>query len=385
MKGLTIMPRRGENIRKRKDGRWEGRYICDRKPDGKAIYRSVYGHSYFEVKRRLNDITATARKPKAHITVTKTFGDAARSWLSSCALRLKPSTIARYTSMLDNHILPVFRNTSLYLISEENVADFIKIKSTELAGSTVRSLLVMIKTIMKYSRKQGWCDNVIIDLRLQSEPKRDVSALPPDERMRLENFLLIEPDLIKLGLYLCLYTGLRVGELCALKWENIDLSKRIMYVTSTIQRISQTEKQLKEKTKLIITDPKSASSKRDIPLPKPLVLILRSYRGEDHSFFLSGTDKPIEPRKVQYRFKKYAQQLNLSYSNPHSLRHTFATRCIELGFDVKTLSELLGHSKVEITLNRYVHSSDERKRSQMALLYANSGQNNGVYQTISNK
>ncbi len=187
-----------------------------------------------------------------------------------------------------------------------------------------------------------------------------------------------EMDSTKLGFYLCLSTGLRIGELCALRWKNIDIQQKILRVTSTIKRIKTSDMHSTTKTELMITAPKSLSSIRDIPLPEKLAEMLLSFKQADEKFLLSGSNEPVEPRTMQYRFNKYAEKLKLSYSNPHVLRHTFATHCIELGFDIKTLSEILGHSNVEITLNRYVHSSEERKRLQMALLFFYSGQNCGT-------
>lgn len=370
------MPKRGENIRKRKDGRWEGRYICDRDINGKAVYRSVYAKSYTEVRQRLTEAKGKAFQ-RTKKSPARTFGDASQQWLTACSLRLKPSTVTKYSSMLQKHILPIFKNANLSLITEEYVADFIEEKRKTLSDSSVRSILTTIKSVMKYARKQGWCDDSIIELRLPVQPKREVSALSDIEREKLESYLLDDMDNIKLGLYLCLYTGLRVGELCALRWMDIDLSHKMLHVTATMQRIKQSDNSAKGKTAIIITTPKSKSSVRSIPLPAPLVMMLRKFKAEDSCFLLSGNMKPVEPRIVQYRFKKAAQQLNLSYSNTHVMRHTFATRCIELGFDVKTLSELLGHSRVEITLNRYVHSSNERKIKQMALLFDH-GQSSGT-------
>lgn len=371
------MPKRGENIRKRKDGRWEGRYVYDRDANGKAKYRSVYAKTYSEVRQMLYDAKGGATPPKKLRPIARTFGTVADQWLSWCSLRLKRSTVVKYTTLLNNHILPRFKDINLSLLSDDFIAEFIREKSSELSNSTVRSLLTTIKSVLKYARKQGWYSNLTVELRVPSEPKREISALTNSERHQLESFLLSDMDTTKLGLFLCLYTGMRIGELCALRWGNIDFTKKTLHITSTIQRIRRTDINGSEKTMLLISSPKSITSMRDIPLPFPLVDMLKSYAQNDDCFLLSGSTTPVEPRTMQYRFKKYAKQLGLTYSNPHVLRHTFATQCIKLGFDAKTLSELLGHSRVEITLNRYVHSSDEHKRTQMDLLFE-SGQNCGL-------
>ena len=371
------MPKRGENIRKRKDGRWEGRYVCDRDATGKAKYRSVYAKSYSEVRQMLYDVKGGAIPPKKLNPISRTFGFVAAQWLSGCTLRLKHSTVVKYEALLDNHILPRFKDISLSLISDDSIAEFIREKSSLLSNSTIRSLLTIIKSVLKYAKKQGWCNNPTVELRVQYGSQKDTSSLSNLERYQLESFLLADMDTTKLGLFLCLYTGLRIGELCALRWGDIDFTTRVLHIISTIQRIKSADKDSTEKTMLLISTPKSITSIRDIPLPLPLVNVLKSFTRNDDCFLLSGSTTPVEPRTMQYRFKKYAKQLGLSYSNPHVLRHTFATQCIELGFDAKTLSELLGHSCVEITLNRYVHSSDEHKRTQMDLLFK-SGQDCGL-------
>ena len=161
-------------------------------------------------------------------------------------------------------------------------------------------------------------------------------------------------------------TGIRIGELCALQWGDIDLEKRILTVKKTIQRIQSANGD--SKTKLIISDPKSESSKRSIPLTQKMIEFLTAFKGESVEYILSGSEKPIEPRTMQYRFTKILKNVNLPSVHFHALRHMFASTCIKLGFDVKALSELLGHSKVEITLNRYVHSSFEQKREYMERL-----------------
>lgn len=370
------MSKRGENIRKRQDGRWEGRYIYERTIDGKAKYRSVYAHTYTDVRRRLNEAKAGFAASECSRSSAKTFGYAAEQWLTGCSLRLKHSTVVKYSTLLNMHLLPRFKNTSVALISGDSVAEFIIEKSSELSNSTIRSLLTTIKSILKYAEKQGWHNNPLIDLRLPSEQGKEVSALSIEEYRKLENFLMTDTDEGKLGLYLCLYTGLRIGELCALRWGDVDLKKRTLSITSTIQRIKRKESYSNKKTMLWISTPKSYSSIRVIPLPPRLIELLQVFYRSDNCFLLSGTNSPVEPRTMQYRFGKYARQLGLSYTNTHVLRHTFATRCVEVGFDPKTLSEVLGHSRVEITLNRYVHSSDEHKRDQMALLFE-SGQKSG--------
>lgn len=195
---------------------------------------------------------------------------------------------------------------------------------------------------------------------------KEKSLLGKAEQTMLNNYLTSNPNASNVGILLSATTGIRIGELCALKWGNIDLEKRTLTIKNTVQRIKSIDGSTA--TKLIITLPKSNSSVRKIPLPDFIIPILRNLKGNNDYYILSGTRAIIEPRTMQYRFKHILSDLNLPNVSFHSLRHGFATTCIALGFDVKTLSEILGHSSVEITLNRYVHSSMERKAEFMKLL-----------------
>jgi integrase len=175
---------------------------------------------------------------------------------------------------------------------------------------------------------------------------------------------LSEP--IKTGIILCLYTGLRIGELCALRWNEIDLPNKVLHVKYTMQRIQDYSENRKTKTKLIRTSPKSKSSVRFIPLPDFLVELLEALQSTPEAYFLSGEeDHLIEPRYMQLQFKKYLKECEIRDVSFHCLRHTFSTISLRSGMDSKTLSELLGHSNVNITLNNYVHSSMDYKRESM--------------------
>ena len=166
--------------------------------------------------------------------------------------------------------------------------------------------------------------------------------------------------------YLLLVTGMRIGEICALRWENIDLEKRVLTVRHTIQRIQCFEGD--RKTKVIIAEPKSQSSRREIPIPDCIMPMLKELKGKNSAFVLTETEKPIEPRTMQYRFKRILENAGVGYYNFHVLRHSMASSAVELGFDVKTLSEILGHSSVQVTLDRYIHTSMEHKRNCMNLM-----------------
>ena len=189
------------------------------------------------------------------------------------------------------------------------------------------------------------------------------------EQEQLLSILFENFDRYKMGVFICLYTGIRIGELCALQWKDISFSEKVIVVEHTMQRLQNDDPNALYKTKIIVTEPKSKASVRTIPLPDFVLNAIKPFLGSPSAYVLSGNcQEIIEPRTMQNRFKGYLEAGQINDANFHSLRHTFATRCIEAGFDVKTLSEILGHSSVKITLDRYVHSSMELKRSNMEKL-----------------
>jgi integrase len=168
-----------------------------------------------------------------------------------------------------------------------------------------------------------------------------------------------------LGVMISLFTGIRIGELCSLKWNDISLEEGIIKINKTLQRIHNCGQGGNNKTLINIDTPKCECSVREIPLPGFLVCHMAQLKKhmQDEDYVLSGNHQYVEPRLCQYRFKKFIKKAGIEDINYHALRHTFATRCVELGIDVKTISELLGHSNVNITLNRYVHPAFERRKN----------------------
>ncbi len=357
------MARRGENIYKRKDGRWEGRYKSGFRSDGSVRYASVYAKSYIEVKSLLSEKRITnAESPKScNLTVNALF----LRWFDDIKLKVKESTYANYYMKYTKHILPALGGLQYEELTAKNLNNFISSKiKCGLSPKYVSDIAGVIKSVCRYSHKRyGYADKSE-NMSFPKGKTQEQIILCKSEQSILTKYLINDPTRSNLGVLLSLSTGLRIGELCALTWSNIDLEKRIITVRNTMQRIRNAERG----TKLVITLPKSDTSVRDIPLPEFIVPFLKRIRSADNTFLLSGTEKIVEPRTMQYRFKSLLKKLKLSDVNFHSLRHLFATNCIAVGFDVKTLSEILGHSSVEVTLNRYVHSSMERKIEYMKLL-----------------
>lgn len=359
------MARRGENIYKRKDGRWEGRYKNGVKPDGTAKYSSVYGKSYAEVKAIMSEkrIKPAEKNIPHNLTVKKLF----EIWFDAIKLRVKESTYTSYYIKYEKHILLSFGNLRYDELSSDKLNSFVYEKRRSgLSDKYISDIIGVIKSACRYaSERFGYADNSkYLVIAKAKSPEKEI--LNKTEQTILRDYLSSNPTASNVGILLSMATGIRIGELCALKWSDIDLDKKVITVRHTLQRIKDIFGS--KATKLIITNPKSNSSAREIPIPEFIIPILKRLETVSENFLLSGTEKITEPRTLQYRFKSILKRLNIPYVSFHSLRHQFATDCIALGFDVKTLSEILGHSSVEVTLNRYVHSSFERKAECMKLL-----------------
>lgn len=357
------MARRGENIYKRKDGRWEGRYKCGFKPDGSAKYVSVYGKCYADVKMMISQKRVVSAKKTAprNLTVKNLF----EQWFESIRLNVKESTFANYYMKYQKHILPSIGYMSYDKVTAENLNAFIQEKiNNGLSAKYVADIAGIIKTVCRFAYKRYRYDDKSENMIIPKGKEKERKMLNRSEYNILTDYLTANLTASNVGILLAMSTGLRIGELCALRWSDIDLKKRFITVRYTVQRIINID----GGTKIVITPPKSSSSIREIPLPDFIIPLLLRIKSFDSAFLLSKTDKFTEPRTLQYRFKSILKKLKLSSVTFHSLRHSFATNCIALGFDVKTLSEILGHSSIEITLNRYVHSSMKRKTECMKLL-----------------
>ena len=359
-----IFIRTESNIYKRKDGRWEGRYFKEYDSNGKIKYASVYGKSYNEVKEKLKIAKGYNLKPTQSQTknIKTPFSLICQQWLDCIKNNVKISTYSRYSYIIEKYILPSASNYKLYEI-DSNFTDKLISDNSYLATNSLKSILMVFNSIINYANDKYDTNIVLKNKKLKKTNSKTIRVLSTFELSRLIRFLLKDTDYLKLGVFLCLYTGLRIGEICALKWNDINLTDKEIKVKRTIQRIRNTDKNALRKTSVIIDTPKSATSFRIIPLPNSIVDLLQKYKA--NGYFLTGNNKFIEPRTYQNKFKKYLIEANIEEINFHTLRHTFATRAIENGFDINSLSEILGHSSVKITLEKYVHTSFEQKRKQM--------------------
>ena len=232
---------------------------------------------------------------------------------------------------------------------------------------TVHDVVSVLLQIIKFAERNNYISEFNYDVDLPKLQKKEMEIMDFADEQKLNNYLKNNLTLKNFGVILAKETGLRIGELCALKWNAFNLAKGTVYIHTTIQRVKNLETNAKSKTKIIITSPKSQKSVREIPLPDTLISIVKKLYNYENSdtYVLTGTVKYIEPRTYQKKFKKILEQLKIKDVNFHSLRHLFGTKAVENGFDIKSLSEILGHATVSFTLDRYVHSSFEQKQKNM--------------------
>ena len=362
------MAKRGSNIYKRKDGRFEGRVPVGYNDNGKIKYKSVYARTLAEVKEKMSEMYSV-RQNRAVSAIKLTVADAAEQWLSSAKLRVKESSYANYENIVSKHIIPTLGGEHMANLTTQKLNDFIhyKLKRGRLNGTgglsakSVRDIMTVYRSIESFAAREY--DIRETHFTMPKIEKKQTDVLNAFERKKLESYLLHNQNNTNISVLLCLFTGIRVGELCGLKWDDIDFENGTLSVSRTVQRINK-----HGKSKVVIGSPKSKTSVRTVPIPDFLLAILKSKRKDDDFYIITGTRKPTEPRTMQNRFKSILKICGIRNVNFHLLRHTYATVCIENGFDPKTLSELLGHSDASITLNRYVHSSMQMKKNYVSRL-----------------
>lgn len=352
------MPRRGENIYKRKDGRWEARFVKEITIDGKKKYGSVYGHSYSEVKQ----------KQKIHIfnpkiIETKNFAtveSVMKNWLYLTKHKTKYSTFVKYETIINNHIIPELGKINVSMLTAKHISEFTDKLIGSFATATVNNILIVLEMGFDYAEEEYNIKCPKISLLKQS--KQEMRVLSRSEQQTLIRYIRNNDNCFSFGILFALFTGIRIGELCALQWDDIKDNK--IHISKTMQRIKNED----GKSTVMITEPKTDKSNRIIPVPTAIYELIEKYRKPKGYVIRQANDKFIEPRLLQKKFGEITSACGLENVNFHALRHTFATRCIESGFDVKTLSEILGHTNVRTTMDRYVHSSFELKQKNMEKL-----------------
>jgi len=367
------MPRRGENIYHRKDGRWEGRYIKGRKPDGKPRFCSIYGHSYREVKNRLLPLKAAYCEKSLETKCTKPFRDYLLANLAEKRRgRIKASTYDSYYRIVHNHILPGLGDTPMHRLTMQQIQLFLSnLHSRGLSDGTVNNIFCYLSGVTRNAVKSGaLAQDICEDISLPRSRQKAIRAFSLAEQQRLERAALAalrESDGKGIEVMLALYTGMRVGEICALRWSDVDFDNGIIHVNHTLQRLRLHESGAKTGVKM--GSPKSNSSRRKIPMSPQLSRLLREqHRSTKGEFVVCGRQEFSEPRVLQYRFERILERAQLPRVGFHALRHSFATRCMELNVDVATISKLLGHSSAKLTLDVYTDSLIEHRRAAVCKL-----------------
>lgn len=310
------MLKQGKNIYLRKDGRWEGRYIKER-VNGKTRYGYVFGKSYEEALNKL--MQATCQFTDTQNLPSITFGSVSSEWLIVQTPELKASSIARYRNLLNSYILPQFSTSTIQEIQRSEVVVFSKnlltsggAHSQGLAPKTVNSVLSVLKNVFTYaSNEKGILVADIKDISVK-QPQKPMRILSKGEQKALSEYLCSDPTPCNMGILLSLYTGLRIGEVCALRWQDIRVEEQYLYIHQTMQRI-QVEGDGRKRTEVVILPPKSDCSIRRIPIPDEILRLLKASRKQDDAFLLTGlVQSYIEPRCLENQFKAVSKECGLT-------------------------------------------------------------------------
>ena len=366
------MSRRGENIHKRKDGRWEARYKKGVDSNGATVYGSVYAKTYREAKEKqqklIREIHAVPKRPSSGMKVKELL----ELWLEDNRMRLKDSTQYRYRYLIDAHILPALGEEEIQTITASAVNAFLTRKlesgrldhSGGLSSAYVRSMMLIMKAALNYAGRLQLCPPLAGVIHRPPYAAKPLRILDGEEQTLLLHYCMTNQNETTAGILISMFSGLRIGEVCALRWEDVDLENRVLHIRHTVSRGG------KEKG-TVIQSPKTRASRRDIPISSKLLPVLEAgYRRRNSDYVTSQDSGFTNPRTYEYRYHSVLRSCGIPDINYHALRHTFATGCVASGMDIKSLSEILGHTSASTTLNIYVHASMERKRKQIEKLFA---------------
>ncbi len=305
--------------------------------------------------------------------------DWAIEWLNYKRDFVKESTYANYANVVYNHLIPDLGNIYLQDITHNELQKYIldKLKSGRvindrgLSEKTVKDIMMILKSCLKFAMNEEKMSQINLDfIYPKNHKKQKIYVLTKREQRKITEYALNNLNPRNVGILISLYSGIRIGELCALKWSDIDFKNNIIRINKTLQRIY-----LKNvngiTSKVVVSSPKTIHSNRDIPMNRDFAAIIKPLKLNSKCYVLSSTMEGIEPRAYRKYFNTTLKKLKIKPINFHSLRHTFATNCISLGIDYKTVSELLGHSDISITLNLYVHPNLSQKKKCMNMIWKN--------------
>ncbi len=300
----------------------------------------------------------------------KTISEITALWKTDKKQYVKRSSFSAYMLLLENHLLPTFGNK--YEVDETEVQAFVFRKLEQgLSQKTIKDILIVLKMILKFGAKNKWVQYHQLDIQFPTERiKQNIEVLSRANQKRMMQYIQEHFTFRNLGMYICLCSGMRIGEVCALTWDDIDTENGIIHIRRTIQRIYTIDGDVR-KTEIILDTPKTKNSIREVPMNRDLLKMLKPIKKiVNPSFFVLTNDaKPTEPRTYRTYYKSFLRTLGMPELKFHGLRHSFATRCIESKCDYKTVSVLLGHSNISTTLNLYVHPNLEQKKKAIDQMF----------------
>ncbi|MCD7833101.1 MAG: site-specific integrase [Lachnospiraceae bacterium] len=397
------MGRRGENIRKRKDGRWEARVICGRPVNGRTNYKYLYSRTYQGARNLkkgfladldtkpgtdqeaasaslitslagMSDTSVSAAvRPSAKPEKSPVlFRTVAEEWLESKKLSVKESSYAVYSLMVKKHILPEFGDLPINEVDSARIGKLLLYKKEHgrisngscLSDKTVSEIKGTLNRILRFAKSRKIIDAVPESIPVSVKQAR-IAVLTKQEQELMEAEALKEDTPFTLGILLCLNTGIREGELCGLRWTDFDWESGTLSISRTVSRISNAGTESGSRTRVIVGKPKTDCSIRTIPIPSDILPYLKERALTGDEYVVTGSEKFMEPRVCRDRFRRFERRARVKHHNFHVLRHTFSTTCVERGISIKILSEILGHSDIKITLQRYVHPSLESKKAEI--------------------
>lgn len=354
--------RKGENIYLRKDGRWEGRYPKGRKFNGKIKYGYIYGKSYMEVKQKLYPLRIKYSSLQ-HIcgSSAETFAEWAAEWINEVQDEVKPSTLSSYYYKLTKYIFPIIQDLPLNELSLETGKEMLNDLQKRLSRSTIQVIFRIVNKCLNRAKKVGKLHiNPFSELKIPKAKGKKIRALSLVEQKRVMKIALKEKKGYGIPTLLALHSGMRVGEIAALKWTDIDFDSNLIYVNHTYQRIATVGS--KKKTQLILAESKTEASVRLIPMSRTLKKLLLTHQKQSKGNFVFSTNgQPCEPRLLTHHFHRIREKAELANVHFHQLRHTFATRCLEANKDIPSVSALLGHASTQMTLDTYVDAMLEQR------------------------
>lgn len=291
-------------------------------------------------------------------------------WKMDKKLYVKKSTYSAYMLLIENHITPYFSDKNE--ITEDDVQQFVLLELKKgLSQKSIKDIIIVLKMILKFAVKQKLLAYNEIEIKFPTmDNKMDLEVLNKNDHKRLINYLQENFTFKNLGIYICLSTGMRIGEICGLLWSDIDIDNGVIRIRRTVQRIYVIDGD-KRHTEILIDTPKTKNSIRDIPMTSELFKIIKPLKRvvNENFYVVTNDSKPTEPRTYRNYYERLIKRLGISKLKFHGLRHSFATRCIESKCDYKTVSVILGHSNISTTLNLYVHPNFEQKKKCIDQMY----------------